>query len=224
MPAPVFRYLIWDFDGTLVDAYPALIEALCRALAEYGVVGEPERIARLSQQSLSYAVSTYAEANDIDVETLGERYMQHYRAMPDSAQPPFAGVAALCRRVVAAGGANYIVTHRGRASLVRLLDHHKMLDLFADFVTADDDYPRKPDPAAFVAIIERHRLPRATTLGVGDRDLDIRAAQAAGVKACLFAGALSEAASESGAFEEAATPDYVVHDYAALEAILFPPE
>ena len=82
---------------------------------------------------------------------------------------------------------------------------HRLTDYFTDITSNDDAYPRKPDPAAFVALIEKHQLPRAATLGVGDRDIDILAAQAAGLRAAFF-----------GTNNSASTPDFVFTDYAVL--------
>ncbi len=45
---------------------------------------------------------------------------------------------------------------------------------------------RKPDPAAFNAIIERHGLDRDATMAIGDREIDVLAGKAAGVVTCLF--------------------------------------
>jgi histidinol phosphatase-like enzyme len=44
---------------------------------------------------------------------------------------------------------------------------------------AADAYPRKPDPAAFNAIIERHGLVRDETMAIGDRDIDVLAGRSA---------------------------------------------
>jgi phosphoglycolate phosphatase-like HAD superfamily hydrolase len=76
-------------------------------------------------------------------------------------------------------------------------------------VTHDDGYPRKPDPAAFVAALERHALPREGTMTVGDRDIDILAGQAAGVVTCLF-----------GAPRDDVAPDLIIADFGELLLVL----
>ncbi|RPI99911.1 MAG: HAD family hydrolase, partial [Chloroflexi bacterium] len=123
---------------------------------------------------------------------------------------PCAGVILACQRVLAAGGRNYIITHRGSASLMALLDWYRVGGLFADFVTRDDGFPRKPDPAAFNAVIDRHGLCRDEVLVVGDRKLDVLAGQAAGVHTCLFA--------EQPVPE--VTPDHLIARFDELSAVL----
>jgi phosphoglycolate phosphatase-like HAD superfamily hydrolase len=69
---------------------------------------------------------------------------------------------------------------------VKLLSANHLADYFAGYITSNDDYPRKPDPAAFEAIIKLHNLNKEESIAVGDRDIDILAGQAAGVFTCLF--------------------------------------
>jgi phosphoglycolate phosphatase-like HAD superfamily hydrolase len=61
-----------------------------------------------------------------------------------------------------------------------------MTSLVDDIAASDDGYARKPDPEAFEAVIAKQGLVRAETLAVGDRDIDILAGRAAGLRTCLF--------------------------------------
>jgi HAD superfamily hydrolase (TIGR01549 family) len=92
----------------------------------------------------------------------------------------------VCEYICALGGKNVIVTHRGQESTRELLAAHRMTLYFSGCIARDDGYPKKPYPAAFEAILKRHNLARGTTLTVGDRAIDIRAGQAAGLFSCLL--------------------------------------
>jgi phosphoglycolate phosphatase-like HAD superfamily hydrolase len=115
----------------------------------------------------------------------------------------------VCRLIHSRGGLNLIVTHRRRSGLDRLLTAHRMADLFSDIISHDDGFPRKPDPGAFLTLIARHDLPREETLAVGDRDIDIRAAHAAGLSAALF-----------GTGSITTTPDVVLPDLGTLQRMI----
>ena len=54
-------------------------------------------------------------------------------------------------------------------------------------MSSDANFPLKPDPASFNYIIDKYKLKKEETLGVGDRILDIEAANSAGIKSCFFA-------------------------------------
>ena len=181
-----FQHLIWDFDGTLFDTYPAINASVCDALAEHGVKVDPEFVADLLVETLGFCIETLAMQHDLDPEQLRERTDEIRSAVPLSERPPFEGAMRICRRAQEDGRQNHIVTHRVRDSLMSYLTLYKVDGLFADIITADDGYPRKPNPASIVALIDRNKIPRVEALYIGDRKLDVLAAQKAGIKACLY--------------------------------------
>jgi phosphoglycolate phosphatase-like HAD superfamily hydrolase len=205
----MIRYLIWDVDGTLFDTYPAITDAFGLALRDLGATASPDWIATLARQSLGHCTTVLAQECDLDPDELGGRFQVHYAAIPPAAQPPFPGVADVCAYVCSIGGANFLFTHRGQHSLLVLLAAHGMTGYFTDWVTADDGYPKKPDPAGFEALIQRHALRREEVLAIGDRDIDVLAGKAAGVRTCLFGGAAT-----------AVTADYSITDYVQLYCLL----
>jgi phosphoglycolate phosphatase-like HAD superfamily hydrolase len=201
----MIRHLIWDVDGTLFDTYPAIARSFQAAAHDLGAPAAYDEVMCLAQVSVDHCVTTLSTTYALPADQLEELFAQHYQTVTSKDQPPFAGVEAVCEHIRSRGGLNLIVTHRRRSGLDRLLATHRLTDYFADITSHDDAYPRKPDPAAFNVLIERHQLPREATLGVGDRDIDILAAQAAGLRAALF-----------GTNYGAATPDFVFSDYPTL--------
>jgi HAD superfamily hydrolase (TIGR01509 family) len=205
-----FKYLLWDFDGTLFDTYPPLIQAVERALAELGTEEARDVIAERLSDTLAACIADLAQAHQLDPALFEARIDYYWRKTTPKDSPPFPGVIHACQRLLAAGGSNYIVTHRGRESLMALLGWYKVAGLFADMLTRDDGYPRKPDPAAFNALLDRHQLRRDQTLVIGDRKLDILAGRAAGMHTCLF----------NASPTPDAPPDYVISCFDELPAIL----
>lgn len=57
---------------------------------------------------------------------------------------------------------------------------------FEVYVTDEDGLPRKPAPDMVRRILDVTGRPAKNFLMIGDRELDILAAQAAGVRGCLF--------------------------------------
>jgi phosphoglycolate phosphatase-like HAD superfamily hydrolase len=82
---------------------------------------------------------------------------------------------------------------------------------FAGCITRADAYPRKPDPAAFNAVIHRHGLRRETTMAIGDREIDVQAGKAAGVITCFFGDAAA-----------GVDADLVIAEFGDLARLLFP--
>ncbi len=204
----MIRNLIWDVDGTLFDTYPPMVQSFLRALESFGGSESPAYILSLARVGLTNCAHVLAARHNLDEDELAGRFSQLYRAVPKADQLPFDGVKQVCQAIAAGGGINAIVTHRARASTEEMLTTHAMRDLFAEIAAGDEGYPKKPNPAAFLAIIDRGRIDPRETAAVGDRDVDILAGKAAGLRTCLF--------RPEGAQAPEADPDFTFSDYADL--------
>lgn len=182
------RYIIWDFDGTLHDTYPPIARAVNSALAHFGHVASLDRVIELTSLSLDYCIAELAKDYHIDQYMLDTVFTETYKAVSPQEQGPFDHVQDVCQYVLERGGANYLVTHRQTPSLFHLLELHAMHHYFADIIAGDAGFPKKPDPAAFNHLLQKHTLPKKEVLVIGDRDIDILAAHHAGVASCLFRG------------------------------------
>lgn len=179
------REFLWDLDGTLLDTYPAMVQAFQQAVAELGGTITAEATYRLMrQQSVGYAEKTIAAQNSWDWQVLRAGY-QRWEPQLQQAPAAFTGAKAVLAKVVAVGGHNYLMTHRDESAQTYLvqagLDHY-----FTDAVTADQPFPRKPDPAALNYLLDKHHVDRQQAVMVGDRNLDIEAGHNAGIAGYLF--------------------------------------
>jgi phosphoglycolate phosphatase-like HAD superfamily hydrolase len=202
MPALTIKHIIWDVDGTLFDTYPAISAAILAALAEQGVRIDRDIVTHMAMTSLGNTLPTLARRFNLDYERLFVRYDFFLAGTPLGSQRPFPGVKEFLRKIVKKGGMNLISTHRPPDSLIPMLKYHRMNSLFADKLTIQDGYPRKPDPAMFNELIKRHDLDRSEILAIGDRDLDLAAGKAAGIHTALFGSAPNKV-----------TPDLHILDY-----------
>jgi len=205
----MIRNVIWDVDGTIFDTYPSIVRAFLDAAQSLGRTADPNEVGRLSKVGLTHCTQELALRLGLDGNGLGTRFAAVYRAIPPSVQPPFEGVRYVCEVIVAHGGTNAILTHRGRASTRELLSTHSMTHLFSAIIAAEDGLPKKPDPAGILRLLEQLRLDPAQTVAIGDRDIDILAGKAAGLRTCLFRGEPSQA-----------RPDFSFLDFADLVGYL----
>ena len=187
--------IIWDFDGTLFDTYPAMCRDLRQVMAGLGVRTELEDL-----------LVRFTASRDTVLEWCGERaglpageIDRVYRAwVAEHGQPeahPFPHIREFLARFQAAGGRNFVFTHRS-GSVHDYLAGADLTQYFTDVVSAGTTYARKPDPAGNNYLIGTHGLDRDRTLAVGDRELDILAAKNAGIHACLFSPEPQETAAD----------------------------
>jgi len=211
MTKPTFRNAIWDFDGTLFDTYPAISRAFQQALGDFGASAPLSEIESLCLVEVSHCATVLAARFGLEMDAFIGAFGRHYSAIPLAEQPPFPGAREVCQRSAASGGANAIVTHRNADSLAKLLTAHDMTSLFVEVITRDDGYPRKPDPAAFLAVLRHQGLDPAETLAIGDREIDILAGRAAGLTTCLYRG-----------MQPSPAADIAISDFAELLDLLAP--
>ncbi|WP_407540025.1 HAD-IA family hydrolase [Deinococcus radiomollis] len=181
-----FRHVIWDLDGTLLDTYPATDGALAAALSSLGYQVTPEALRPLTRITLQHAIAQTAAQSGLSIDAVYTAYEREYAVLGQQFSPAMPGALEAMSVVRERGGLNLLATHRDREGAVWRLKAAGLDTLLDDLLCVSDGYPRKPDPALFVALLEKHRLNPAEVLAVGDRDLDIRAGQAAGCKAALL--------------------------------------
>src|SRR6056297_61583 len=208
----MFRHVIWDFDGTLFNTYPGVAHTFLKILKEqHGKEFKYEDVLKWSKYSLKLYAENLSEDINTDQTALIEAFHEEY--MSNGApieEPPFAGAKEMCELVDEQGGLNLLVTHRGGMTLRRLLEKYNMKKHLKELISRDEDFPRKPDPAAFLYLIDKYNLDNENILAIGDRELDVKAAHNAGITACYF--------SPNG--EKYEESDYNIDYLGKLESIL----
>lgn len=179
------RDFLWDLDGNLLDTYPAMVAAFQRAVSNLGGTITAEATYQIMRQrSVGAAEREIATQHGWDWQELRAGY-QKYEPMLQTAPAAFDGAAAVLAKVVAQGGQNFLMTHRDKSAL-QYLAQNNLDQYFTDAVTAEQPFPRKPDPAALNYLLDKYHIDRAHAVMVGDRNLDIEAGHNAGIAGYLF--------------------------------------
>lgn len=179
------KHFIWDFDGTLVDTYPAMTRAFVLAAADYGVSITPERTLDLLKNCLHHALTTVSAESGVPVDELRKAFRAHEKDELRSGVPLVSGVREALEALHARGGRHYVCTHRDLVSR-ELLEGAGVLPLFDGFVTEENGLPRKPAPDMLLHLMNAHGLPAEACVMIGDRPLDTQAGQAAGMGSVLL--------------------------------------
>ncbi|HEK9099101.1 HAD-IA family hydrolase [Bacillus pfraonensis] len=162
--------ILWDFDGTLFDTYPAYTNILSQAL---GNVVDKQEIYEKLKISYSHAIDYYniSSNQEKEIKTLQKK-------LSPKEMKPFDNV----EKVLKFANKNVIMTHKHRDGVLAILNYYGWDKYFADMVTIDDGFPRKPNPLAYVHLHTKHRI----DLVIGDRELDLLPAKELGISTCIF--------------------------------------
>lgn len=182
--APRLEHFFWDFDGTLMDTYPAMTEAFVRMAARLGVEITPQRALNLMKENLTHALNVVAEENGLEVPRMATIFREEERVLLPEMIRPVPGIPEALR---ALPGKHYVVTHRDRQA-VQYLQAAGLDGCFADYVVAEDGFPRKPAPDSLYHLMRKHGLEPAQCVMIGDRPLDTAAGRNAGMLSCLLDG------------------------------------
>lgn len=176
---------IWDMDGTLVDSYPAIVPAAGETLAAFGVVFDPEEIHReVIAASVGALLERIARERGLDAAALKAEFARRNDSRIQAIRPmPHAkDCLDTLRR---AGHRSFVYTHRG-ASCPAILRQNGLEAYFTEIVTALSGFPRKPEPDAILYLMKKYGLERDACFYVGDRSLDVEAAERAGIGSILL--------------------------------------
>lgn len=95
-----YEHIIWDFDGTLFNTYPAMAAAFSRTLSEYGIDESVRAIKSYMKVSAGYAKQHYKKLYSLE-DSFFERYEILQRNYEIENAEPFDGIYKN-------GGKNYL--------------------------------------------------------------------------------------------------------------------
>ena len=179
------RHAAWDFDGTLLDSYPAMVRAFIVGAAEYGIALTPERTLSLMKENLGHCCRVIAGENGLDSHDLLAAFRRHEQGELQKGLPPMPGITEAIEEMHRRGVSHYVATHRDLQSR-DLLDKAGLLPYFTGFVTEEDKLPRKPAPDMLIHLMEKHGLTLEECVMIGDRPLDTESGIAAGMLSILI--------------------------------------
>lgn len=162
--------ILWDFDGTLFDTYPAYSNIFSQVLGE---TVDKKEIYETLKISFSHAAQYYS---------LSENQIREINILESKLAPndikPFEKV----EEVLQFANKNVIMTHKDRRGVLSILEYYGWDKYFDDIVTIDDGFPRKPNSSAYKYLHEKHHI----DLAIGDREIDLIPAKELGIATCIF--------------------------------------
>jgi len=177
----MIQLVIFDLDGTLVDAYKAVAESMNYMLKQLGLPSAgDEEIKRSVGWGMRHLVVRFA--GEQNAQKAMSIYRQHHARALKAGTAFLPGAKELLYALKKKGYKLAIASNRPARFTHIILKHLKVSDLF-DYVLCGDEIPDpKPAPQMIQQILAKFSLGPAQALYVGDMTIDVETAHAAGVK------------------------------------------
>jgi len=213
----VYKLAIFDFDGTLVDSTPGIIDVMKVVVDEYqfeeGILEEWRHLVGVPLPKQMEIIFPDRD-EDFHLE-VANRYRAIYDTMAIEICPPFPHMKPLLRNLKDAGVVVTIASSK-RSNLVQVvIDHHNLNEYFAMVVGAQEVTNHKPHSESVDVTVEKFGTAREETVVIGDSIFDLDMARNARVDAIGVTTGVHTA--EMLAKSE---PTHIVTDLVAVERLI----
>ncbi|RJO65120.1 MAG: HAD family hydrolase [Candidatus Omnitrophota bacterium] len=175
------KLIIFDLDGTLVDAYAAITVSFNHTMR---VLGYPLQPAKVIRRAVGWGDKRLLEPfiNVQDLSRALRVYRQSHKIALLKKSRLFSGVPSLLKFLRRKGYALAIASNRPTHFSLILLTHLKIRDYFDYVLCADRLRHGKPHPDILKKIIRKLKVTPEEALYVGDMTIDIQTGANAGIK------------------------------------------
>ena len=181
IPAGQIRLLVFDLDGTLIDSKRDLVEAVNAMLRGFGLPGqEPEQIASYIGDGAGMLVRRALEAEGADpglAEPALEAFLAYYREHLLDHTLPYPGVLDQLRLLP---GKKAVLTNKPVHASREICKGLGLSEFFFEVYGGNSFATKKPDPEGLFRLMAEAGVRPAQTVMIGDSDVDVRTAGAAG--------------------------------------------
>lgn len=212
----MFKYVFFDFDGTLIDTNEIIVKCLNHLSMKYngrklddneltGILGKP-----LEVQMKEICESRYEE--------LTLDYKSMYRSLRDEMTTEFEGISDMLKTIHENGVKVAIISNKGTSGINHGIDKFALSDYIDYVVSSEDVIKKKPDPEGIYKAMSYLGLgenDKVDIVFVGDSIHDIECGKNADLKTILVGWTIMDKNILLNA-----GPDYVVEDSEELKKII----
>lgn len=178
------RVIIFDLDGTLVDAYPAITASFNFAMIQLGYPKMPSLIIR---RAVGWGDRNLLKpfVKKADLEKAVRLYRQHHRRALLQGSRLLPGVKQTIAFLKKQGFRLAIASNRPTRFSAIMVRHLGIKKHFSYMLCADVLSRGKPHPGILLEIIRHFEIKRQDALYVGDMTIDAQAGRRAGIRTVI---------------------------------------
>jgi phosphoglycolate phosphatase len=181
----LYKLAIFDFDGTLVDSAPGIVDVMQQCIDEYQL-----STSVFEEWRVLIGVPLMRQMEIIFPDKSEEYWLEvatRYRAIYDSKTieicPLFPFLKGMLNGLQSANVKMSIASSKRRPLVEIVLRHHHLMDYFSLLLGAQDVANHKPHPESVYKTLQRLSFEADDAVVIGDSTYDLDMAHAAGVDA-----------------------------------------
>ncbi len=181
----MYKIAIFDFDGTLVDSAPGIVDVMRDVIEEYKlppvILEEWEPLIGVPlMRQMEIIFPDKSEEYWLEIAT---RYRAIYDTQAIEICPLFPFLIAMLERLRKENVKITIASSKRRHLIQTVLDHHNLSHYFNLIVGAQDVANHKPHPESVLQTLEKLNFKADEAVVIGDSTYDLDMARNAGVDA-----------------------------------------
>ena len=188
--------MLLDLDGTLVDSRHDLATATNLLMRDLELEPIPLKtvvsfVGRGARTLVRRALDHADPAQRVSrTDPRLRRFLAHYESVLLDTTAPFPGVRAGLAQLKARGVPMAVVTNKPISPALRVIDGLGLTEYFGGILGGDSLPTRKPAPEMLIEAARMLHVPLQSCLMVGDSDVDMEAAESAGIRGvwCSWGG------------------------------------
>ncbi len=180
----MFDYILFDFDGTLMDTSEGVYKSFDNVVAHYKLNISKDVYSTMIGPPLIESFSKTLKIPESEIQNAMAVYREYYSKQGMFEASVYDGVVELIKKLKASGKKVFVATSKPEIYAKQILEKKGILDLF-DFVGGSDLEEKvrveKVDIVKYV-LKENKIKNKEKCILIGDRKFDIAGAHAAGIK------------------------------------------
>ena len=215
LPPLRYRAVLFDLDGTLVDSYAALAEAVNFARREHGLHElSAARIREFIGDGLDTLLRRAFSVDDVP-RSVKDAFESRYDEICCEESTILADVEATLSTLHGFGVAMAVCTNKPTSFSKKILTFLQLAPYFRAIVGPDLAGARKPDAQHVLHTLEATSCAAADALFVGDMPIDVHAARNSGIDVAVVATGSSTAEAL-----QASKPDHYLKKFGDLVGVV----
>ncbi len=210
-----YRAVLFDLDGTLVDSYAALAEAVNYARRQHGLEDlTTEAIREFVGEGLERLLQRAFDQREVP-QSATEAFEKRYDEICCAESRVLADVETTLAALDQVGVAMAVCTNKPTAFSRKILEFLNLAPFFCAIVGPDVAGARKPERQHVLRTLEATNCSPSEALFVGDMPIDVKAARNSGIDVAVVA-----TGSSTSSALKAAAPDHYLDRLADLVKIV----